>query len=191
MRSLWFTVPILLFVLLLQPVSAEQRSAAKELIEAKCTLCHTSSRIFTAETGDLKDIVARMTEKNPDWFKEVDSRHLLESLDAMLDDPEIVAMRGAWEQTISRGKVLFSDPQLGSNGKSCADCHKVESLRKVRDNYPKWDVGLGKIVSLEEHLNHMVVKKLEGQPMQAGDERIVALALYLKSLRWLRDADVR
>jgi hypothetical protein len=37
----------------------------------------------------------------------------------------------------------------------------------------------------------MVVTKLEGQALQAGDERIVALALFIKSLRWLRDSDVR
>jgi cytochrome c553 len=191
MRSLWFAVPFSLFVLLLQPVSAQQKSAARELIEAKCTLCHTSARIFTSESGNLEDIIARMSAKNPDWFKEVDSRHLLESLEAMLGDPEMSAMRSAWEKTLSRGSALFSDPELGSNGKSCAGCHKVESLRKVGENYPKWDVGLGRIVSLEEHLNHMVVSKLEGQALQAGDERIVALALYIKSLRWMRESDVK
>ncbi len=191
MRSLWFAILISLFVLLLQPVSAQQKSAARELIEAKCTLCHTSSRVFTTETGNLEDLIARMTAKNPDWYQKVDSRHLLESLEAMLGDPEISAMRSAWEKTLSRGKALFRDPELGSNKKSCADCHTVESLRKVGDNYPKWDVGLGKIVSLEEHLNHMVVTKLEGQALQAGDERIVALALFIKSLRWLRKSDVR
>lgn len=191
MRSLWFAIPVSLFVLLLQPAAAQQKSAARELIEAKCTLCHTSSRVFTTGTGDLEDLIARMTAKNPDWFQKVDSRHLLESLESMIADPEISAMRSAWEKTLSRGEALFSDAELGSNGKSCAGCHTVESLRKAGGNYPKWDVGLGKIVSLEEHLNHMVVTKLEGQALQAGDERIVALALYIKSLRWLRDSDVR
>jgi mono/diheme cytochrome c family protein len=183
MRSLWLSIPISLFILSLQPASAQQRSVAKDLLDAKCTLCHTSKRIFTTDTKDLKDLVARMTAKNPEWFRKTDSRHLLESLETMLDDPEILAMQDAWEKTVSRGETLFGDPELGSNGKSCADCHTAESLRKVKGNYPKYDVGLGKMVSLEEHLNYMVVKKLEGEPLQAGDERILALALYIKSLR--------
>jgi cytochrome c553 len=183
MRSLWLSIPISLFILSLQPASAQQQSVAKELLEGKCTLCHTSQRIFTTDTQDLNELVARMTAKNPDWFQKTDSRHLLESLETMLNDPEILAMRESWEKTVARGKTLFGDRELGSNGKSCADCHTAESLRKVRGNYPKFDVGLGKMVSLEEHLNHMVVKKLEGQPLQAGDERITALALYIKSLR--------
>jgi cytochrome c2 len=191
MRSLWFTILISFFVLPLQTASGEEKLTAGQLIEAKCTLCHPNSRIITTDTKKLEDLVARMTAKNPDWFKEVGANHLLESLEAMLGDPEISAMRNAWEETKSRGEALFNDPKLGSNGKSCADCHTIGKLWKVGDNYPKWDVSLGRIVSLEEHLNHMVVAKLAGQAMQAGDERILALTLYIKSLRWLRDADVR
>jgi len=180
---MWFTIPICLFTLLLSQSSAEQPSAAKELIDAKCTLCHTSYRIYTTDSAELEKLVSRMTEKNPDWFREVDSRHLLVSLEAMLNEPEVSAMRVAWEKTISRGEEVFKDPQLGSNGKSCADCHSPESLVKVKDKYPKFDKDLGRIVSLDEHLNYMVVKKMEGPALKVGDERIFALSLFIKSLR--------
>ena len=85
MRSLWLSIPISLFILSLQPESAQQQSVAKELLEGKCTLCHTSQRIFTTDTQDLNELVARMTAKNPDWFRKTDSRHLLESLETMLN----------------------------------------------------------------------------------------------------------
>ena len=182
MRLTWLLLSILLAVPSPQPAIA-QEGASRALIEGKCSLCHPSTRVFTVDPGSLKEVVARMTKKNPEWFKETDSRHLLESLETMLKDPEISAMRDAWEKTVSRGKALFSDPNLGGNGKSCADCHTEDSLREVRNNYPKWDVSLSKMVSLEERLNKMVVSKLEGKAFQVEDERLTSLALYIKSLR--------
>lgn len=165
------------------PAGAGQPSAEADLVAAKCTLCHTSLKIYTADSARLKEVVKRMTEKNPEWFRDVDSRHLMETLEKMLADPGTAAMRRSWEETVARGRQLFSDRGLGTAGKSCADCHDAAKLGRVKDDYPKFNAALGRHESLEERLNAMIVTKMGGTGFAVGDERATALSLYLKSLR--------
>jgi cytochrome c553 len=101
----------------------------------------------------------------------------------MLADPRVAAARTAWDAAAARGKALFSDPSLGTTGKSCADCHSADSLGRVKDAYPKYNAGLGRAESLEERLDTMVRVKLGGDGLPLGDERSTALAIYLRSLR--------
>lgn len=165
------------------PALAGEPRAEAELVGAKCTLCHTDLRIYTADSARLREIVQRMTEKNPAWFRDVDSAHLMESLEKMLADPGTAAMRKSWEETVARGKQLFADRALGTTGKSCADCHDAAKLGRVKDDYPKFNAALGRHESLEERLNAMIVAKMGGTGFAVGDERATALSLYLKSLR--------
>jgi len=158
-------------------------TSEEELIASKCTLCHTKAAVYTVDSAKLRETVERMTAKNPDWFKDVEMRHLLESLEKMVADPRVAEARAAWDAAAARGKALFADPSLGTTGKSCADCHSAASLGRVKDGYPRFNPELGRAESLEERLDAMVRVKLKGAGLPLGDERSTALAIYLKTLR--------
>jgi cytochrome c len=162
---------------------ADESTVEADLLNAKCTLCHTSMRVYGADTAKLKDVVDRMTAKNPEWFKDTDSKHLMEALATMLGDPKIVAQRKAWEDAVARGKALYSDRSLGTTGKACVDCHAEGSLGRVKDLYPRYDEKANRYESLEERLASMIVTKLGGAAPAVGDPRLTDLTIYLKSLR--------
>ena len=169
--------------LLAAAVGSDAATPEEELIASKCTLCHTKSAVYAADSARLKETVERMTAKNPDWFKDTDSRHLLEALSTMLNDPKLAAQRKAWEEAVARGKALYADRSIGSAGKACVDCHAEGSLGRVKDLYPKYNEKLNRYESMEERLATMIVDKLGGAPPAVGDQRISDLTFYLKSLR--------
>jgi len=164
-------------------VRADESTAETDLIQVKCELCHTMMRGYLMDASRLKEIVDRMTAKNPQWFKDVDSRHLMEVLTTMLKDPKIAALRQAWEEAVARGKALYVDRSLGTTGKACVDCHAEGTLGRVKDLYPKYNEKLNRFESMEERLSGMIVTKLGGAQPAIGDPRITDLTLYLKSLR--------
>jgi cytochrome c len=175
---------LLAFNLIVAPaVRADESTVETDLIQVKCNLCHTAIRIYAMEPSRLKEIVDRMTAKNPEWFKNVDSRHLVEVLSTMLKDPKMDARRKAWEEAVGRGKALYADHSLGTTGKACLDCHAEGSLGRVQDMYPKFNEKLNRFESMEERLSNMIVTKLGGTAPAVGDPRITDLTLYLKSLR--------
>jgi cytochrome c553 len=149
----------------------------------KCTLCHSSQRFLTANPAQLKELVERMAQKFPDWFKDAEQQELVAKLDALLGDPKVVAGRAQWDETVARGKALFADASLGVGAKSCAGCHAPESLRNVADAYPKFDAKTGRHISLQERIDQMIVGQMGGKQLPLGDIRTVSLEAYLKSLR--------
>ena len=180
-----FTTLILAAVLVAPLTVAAQTAAPTEedLIQKKCSICHTGHRVFTADPAQLKEVVERMERKNPDWFKDTDKGHLVEGLAKLLNDPEIAARRKAWEATVAKGKEVFADASLGTTGKSCASCHTPEALRGIAERYPAYDTAASRYVSLQERLQKMIVTKLAGPEIPLGDPRTVGLEAYLKSLR--------
>lgn len=175
----------LLLCLVLPVAAATQRPAAlpdEDLLVNKCSLCHAMNRMYTLEPARAQELVDRMTAKNPDWFKDVDKAHMVEALAKVLNAPEIVARRKAWEETVARGKALFADASLGA-GKACADCHTLEALRRVADEYPSYDLKLNRYVSLTERINLMIADKMAGPALPPGDARLVELEAFLKTLR--------
>ena len=181
MRRQWGSLCAVVALAAAAPAGAAD--AEKDLLGAKCTLCHTSDRIYTTDTSKLAELVARMTAKNPEWFRGVDSPHLMGALTAMLSDPQVAAQRAAWEKTVARGRALFLDRTLGSTGKACGDCHPEGSLGRVKDQYPKFNPELGRFESIDERVAGMISRKLGGEAPALGDERLGALVLYLRSLR--------
>jgi cytochrome c len=149
----------------------------------KCTLCHSSQRLLSTNPAQLKELVERMAQKFPDWFKDTEQQELVAKLDALLKDPQVAASRAQWDETVARGKALFSDPSLGVGAKSCAGCHAAEALRGVADAYPKFDAKVGRHISLQERIDQMIVGQMGGKRLPLGDIRTVSLEAYLKSLQ--------
>src|SRR5512139_4074538 len=103
--SLIFSVP-----------SFSQESAApqpSETLLKKCTLCHSEKRFLDANPAQLAEMVARMSSKFPDWIAAAEQKGLVDELEKVLNDPRTVARRREWEETVARGRALFSDPSLG------------------------------------------------------------------------------
>jgi len=76
------------------------------------------------------------------------------------------------EATAGKGKVLFNDTKLGSNGKSCNDCHKD-------------GVGLekaGAINDLETTVNACIKKALNGKTLKNKSVEMQSIVLYIKGL---------
>lgn len=157
--------------------------AEEDLIQKKCDLCHSAHSIFSADPTKIKELVERMTAKNPEWFKDADKGHLAAALAKLFNDPQIIARRKDWEATVAKGKEVFADATLGKSGKSCAFCHQPATLRRVTEGYPAYDTAAGRYISLQERLQKMIVTKLDGVEIPLGDPRTVALEAYLKSLR--------
>jgi hypothetical protein len=161
----------------------DSTSPAHQLINAKCTRCHTADRVLKADPRQLKGVIDRMEQKNPELFRDTDNATLTESLLKILNDPAVAASRAAWDETVAKGQEVFKDASLGTTGKSCNSCHRPEDLRGTAERYPKFDAKLGRLVSLQERLRMMIQTKLGGKELPLGDIRTVALEAYIKSLQ--------
>lgn len=155
----------------------------KSLIKSTCTVCHTEDRILNSDPEQLRATLDTMKEKNPALFADVDEASLNAALLKMLNDPAVTLRRQAWHELLADGRELFTDPSLGSTGKSCASCHDEESLRGVAGDYPRFDARLDRYVSLLDKVNWMIANKMVGKTLPLGDPKSVALEAYLKSLR--------
>jgi cytochrome c553 len=170
---------------LASPAAAQRAdtSPAHQILNAKCTRCHSADRVYKADPAQIPGIVDRMEQKNPEFFRDTDKAALVESLSKILNDPNVAASRAAWDETVAKGKAVFNDATLGTTGKSCASCHQPEVFTGIAEKYPALDTKLGRLISLQERLRTMIETKLGGQQLPLGDPRTVALEAYLKSLR--------
>ena len=76
------------------------------------------------------------------------------------------------EPNIDKGKMLFNDPNLGTTGKSCNDCHSLgRGLKKV-----------GTRQDLEEVVNSCITAALKGKALDPKSIEMRSLVLYLRSL---------
>ena len=80
----------------------------------------------------------------------------------------------AGQPSADRGKELFNNTSLGTNGKSCASCH---SRGAGLDDASAYDTEKLKMIT-----NQCIIKSLEGSPLPLGSPDLVSLVMYLKSL---------
>ncbi len=76
------------------------------------------------------------------------------------------------EATADKGKALFNDPKLGTNGRSCSDCHKngagLERAAERKD--------------IENMINGCIRANLNGRPLKPSSVEMQSLVLYILSL---------
>jgi cytochrome c len=86
-----------------------------------------------------------------------------------------------WEQqfqsVVQKGRALWTDGKLGTNGVACAQCHP-NAANTHPETYPKFQKQLGKVADLWEMINWCLRNPLEGEPMAADDPRMVAMLSY-------------
>ena len=84
----------------------------------------------------------------------------------------ISAAGAAQNASIERGRSLFSDPKLGTSGKTCSTCHHGgKGLAKAAMN-----------AELESTINACIAGPLKGKALDRDSADMQSLVLYLKSL---------
>jgi cytochrome c peroxidase len=73
--------------------------------------------------------------------------------------------------SVEKGKQLFSDPELGTNNKSCNSCHpEGKGLEKAGAN-------------IENTIQACIQKNLEGKSPATDSQEIKDIAAYIRSLK--------
>jgi len=79
---------------------------------------------------------------------------------------------------VKKGREVFTDPKLGTNGVVCAQCHPNGSNTHP-ETYPKFQKQLGKVTQMWEMVNWCIRNPLEGKDLAADDPRMSAILTYM------------
>jgi thiosulfate dehydrogenase len=82
-----------------------------------------------------------------------------------------------FQQVVQKGRALWTDGKLGTNGVACAQCHP-NGANSHPETYPKFQKQIGRVVTLPEMINWCLRNPLEGQPLALDDPKMVALVAY-------------
>ena len=75
------------------------------------------------------------------------------------------------------GKKLFYGTSLGTNGKSCASCHKtIKNIKKDTAKYPGDP-------ALKDVINGCITENLKGKPLPDDSVKMTSLIIYMRSVK--------
>jgi cytochrome c len=83
-----------------------------------------------------------------------------------------------FEVVAKRGRELWTNGAVGTNGVACAQCHP-NAANTHPETYPKFQKQLGKVAQLFEMVNWCIRNPLQGQNLAADDPRMTALVSYI------------
>ncbi len=90
--------------------------------------------------------------------------------------------QGQYEAAVKKGRQVFTDPGLGTNGVVCAQCHP-NAANTHPETYPKFQKQLGKVATMAEMINFCIMNPLEGKPLALDDPRMIAIQAYITEER--------
>jgi len=79
---------------------------------------------------------------------------------------------------VMKGRNLWTDPNLGTNGVACAQCHP-NAANTHPETYPKFQKQIGRVIALREMINWCLRNPLEGKELAAGDPKMIAIEAYV------------
>lgn len=91
---------------------------------------------------------------------------------------DLAEWQAQYMDSVKKGRELFTDARLGSNGVSCAQCHP-NAANTHPETYPKFQKQLGRVVPQWEMINWCIENPLQGKPLAADDPRLIALQAYI------------
>jgi len=91
------------------------------------------------------------------------------------------AFRNAEQTALERGRQIYFDSTLGTNGFSCNSCHP-DGMETRAEAYPRYKHVLGTMATLSMTHNFAVVNENRGKKWELGSEDANALALYVTFL---------
>ncbi len=96
------------------------------------------------------------------------------------------------KQAFMRGKDLFLDESLGTNGMSCNSCHaeggtkagkmgdmEIPPFADIGKKYPVYFKMAGKVMTLDQVINFCITTPMAGEALAWDDQRIADLAAYI------------
>ncbi|MHB8481439.1 MAG: cytochrome C [Nitrospiria bacterium] len=81
---------------------------------------------------------------------------------------------------IAKGKKLWFDRNIGTNGMSCNLCHP-DAAATHPETFPKFKSQFGAVVSVQQFINWCVVIPLQGKGFELGGPELTALEAYMVS----------
>ena len=96
----------------------------------------------------------------------------------------LIASIGFAAGNVEKGKAMFNDPKLGTNGSTCNSCHPDgKGLEKAGDQGKKeWRTPGGAQKSLEDAVNICITMALKGKALDKKSQGMQDLVAYIKSL---------
>ncbi len=85
----------------------------------------------------------------------------------------LASLAWAAEPSAERGKELFNSTELGSNGKSCATCHRDGKKLERAATYADGELG--------EIINQCIKNPLEGKGLDLSSSDMKSLIIYIKA----------
>ena len=95
------------------------------------------------------------------------------------DDEDLERWEEQFMQVVEEGRDLWTDGTLGTNGVSCAQCHP-NAANTHPETYPKFQKQMGRVVDLWEMINWCLRNTLEGEDLEADDEKMIAMIAYVR-----------
>ena len=110
-------------------------------------------------------------------------------------------MKKATHAALARGKAIYEDTNLGTNGQACASCHPggkttggqvemmpgmnmpIPSLQGVAGRFPKFKVPNDAVITLPEMNNNCLMMLQKGKPLPLGSQEARDLAAYVGTLQ--------
>jgi cytochrome c len=83
-----------------------------------------------------------------------------------------------YQTAVKRGRELWTDGNLGTNGVACAQCHP-NAANTHPETYPKFQKQLGKVAPMWEMVNWCIRNPLEGKDLAADDPKMTAIQAYI------------
>ena len=87
-----------------------------------------------------------------------------------------------YQAVVTKGRQVFTDPGLGTNGVVCAQCHP-NATNTHPETYPKFQKQIGRVVTLGEMINFCIRNPLEGKDLALDDPKMVAMLAYISEER--------
>lgn len=93
----------------------------------------------------------------------------------------VLAIGAAYSGDVKKGKALFSDSRLGTNGKSCNTCHSgggdIDGSRKT------FNVLGEEISSLGGVVNFCIENAMDGKPLAGDSQEMEDIVSYISTLK--------
>ena len=93
-------------------------------------------------------------------------------------EEDLVRWQEEYMSVVERGRALWVDGELGSNGVACAQCHP-NAANTHPETYPKFQQQLGRVIALRDMINWCLMNPLEGGALDADDPDLIAMEAYV------------
>lgn len=93
-------------------------------------------------------------------------------------EADLKRWEGEYMAVVEKGRALWGDPKLGTNGVACGQCHP-NAANTHPETYPKFQKQIGKVAELRHMINWCLRNPLEGEDLEFDSAEMLALEAYI------------